>query len=265
MSEEIMTQFKTEGQPLFDSANKENDTSSDSSSEKTNIDQSGSSDQNKDSDANKNDDDKGNFADHPRWKEREDDWKSRFNEQEKRHSDELAKLRDEFNGKFKEHIPAKPSEETVEVPSWFGGDETQWQEFQKWNQSLVSKAKTDALNELESKTKEEQKSIEEATTYFQEEVGKLETDKTINPNGDKVDRNKLLKFVLDNDLVDSKGRWNYRAGFMMMKSSSTNSKNNAIDEKKKIASATTSENRSETKTAPFTTSADFSKPNNRPW
>ena len=43
MSGETMTQFKTEGQPLFEKENNENDNSSDSSSEKTDIDQSGSS------------------------------------------------------------------------------------------------------------------------------------------------------------------------------------------------------------------------------
>jgi len=263
MSEETMTQFKTEGQPLFEKENKENDNSSDSSSEKTDIDQSGSSDQNKDSDVNKDGDKSTNFADHPRWKQREDDWIKRFNEQEKRHIDELAKFREEIDSKFSTSQKEK-TDEAVEVPKWFGGDEEQWQEFQKWNQSLVSKAKDEALNEIKSKSESEQKAIDEATTYFQDQVALLETDKTINPQGEKVDRNKLLKFVLDNDLVDSKGRWNYKAAYQMMKGSSS-SKNNSIDEKKKLANSTISDNKSETKNAGFSTSADFVKPGSRPW
>lgn len=259
-----MTQFKTEGQRVFPE-NNENDNSSDSSSEETNINQTGSSDQNKDSDESKNGDDKStNFADHPRWKEREDDWKNRFNDQEKRHSEELAKLREELSSKLDGLNKSKPNE-NAEVPPWFGGDETQWQEFQKWNESLVSKAKSEALKEFETKSTSEQKAIDEATNYFQEEIAKLESDKTLNPNGEKVDKNKLLKFVLDNDLVDSKGRWNYRAGYQIMKSVSSQSKNNAVDEKKKLAGATTSDNKAEQKSAPFATSADFSKPSNRPW
>jgi hypothetical protein len=262
MSEETMTQFKTEGQPLFEKENNEND-SSDSSSEKTNIDQSGSSDQNKDSDANKDGDKSTNFADHPRWKQREDDWTKRFNEQEKRHIDELAKFRQEIDSKFSASQKGK-TEENVEIPKWFGGDEEQWQEYQKWNKTLVSQAKEEALNEINSKSESEKKAIDEATTYFQDQVVLLETDKSINPQGEKVDRNKLLKFVEENDLVDSKGRWNYRAAYQMMKGS-TSSKQSNLDEKKKIASATTSDTKSETKNAGFSTSADFSKPGSRPW
>ena len=70
---------------------------------------------------------------------------------------------------------------------------------------------------------------------------------------------------MDNDLVDSKGRWNYKAGFLMMKGSSTTSKNNTIDEKKKIAGATVTGDKTETKPPQYTTSDDFKKPGARPW
>lgn len=258
-----MTQFRTEGQPLFEKENNEKDNSSDSSSEETKVDQTGSSDQDKDSDVNKDGDKNTNFADHPRWKERESDWTKRFNEQEKRHVDELAKLREEIESKLNSSHKEK-SEESIEVPKWFGGDEEQWQEFLKWNQSLVVKAKEEALNEIKTKSDSEQKAIDEATKYFQDQVVLLETDKTINPQGEKVDRNKLLKFVLDNDLVDSKGRWNYKAAYLMMKGQPS-TKSNSIDEKKKLADATTSDKKPETKSPGYSTSADFSKPGSRPW
>lgn len=266
MSNETQTQFKTEGQPAFSVEDKENDNSSDSSTGKeTNTDQTQSQEGDQNSGANKDDSADDNFADHPRWKSREANWSKRFNEQEKRHVDELAKIREELDGKIQSISKTVEKDTPIKVPSWFGGDEQQWSEFQQWNNELVGKAKSEALNEIKSKSEAEQKAIDEATTYFQEQVQLLETDQSINPQGEKVDRNKLLKFVLDNDLVDSKGRWNYRAGYLLIKGNIDRVKVDDNNEKKKIANATTSDNRGETKPSAFMTSADFKKPGARPW
>lgn len=270
MNENTMTQFKAEGEPAFPVAeSKENDNSADSSTgEKTSEDQTPSDggeqkpDENKDDHTKKDEDE--NFANHPRWKEREEDWKNRFNDQEKRHTDEIEKLRVDLEGKITG--ASKDANKTpTEVPAWFGGDEAAWQQFLEWNEQQAGRVKSDALNEIKSTSEREQKAIDEATKYFNDTVAEIEADKTINPDGSKVDRNKLLKFVLDNDLVDSKGRWNYKAGFQMMKASSSTAKNPSLDEKKKVADATKSENKSETKQPQFSTSEDFKKPGARPW
>lgn len=266
MTENTTAEFKSEGQKLFENADSENDNSSSSpevDQKETSNDQTGSSDQdNKQTDENKNGAAE-NLANHPRWKEREDDWKSRYNEQEQRHIAEIGRLREEFMGKLpKDNTLGKGP---VEIPPWFGGDEKQWSDFLEFNKTFVSQAKSEALKEIETKSAAEQKAIADATTYFNDQVGALEADKTLNPQGEKVDRNKLLKFVLDNDLVDSQGRWNYRAGFQMMKVGATTAKTEGIAERKKIAGATTSENRSETKQPTFKTSADFKKAGERPW
>ena len=261
MTEEIKTQFPTEGEPAFPAEDKETDNSSDSSTDKTDIDQTDSSDQdNKQTDKKDGDADKDNFADHPRWKERETDWTNRFNEQEVRHTDELTKLREEFMGKFDGLKTSAPQD----IPSWFGGDEQSWKDFTAWNNQALAKtkeeARTEALKEIQGKTDLEQKAIDTATQYFVDQVTVLESDKIINPQGEKIDRNKLLKFTMDNDLVDSKGRWNYKAAFIMMRKQPIDTK-----DRKKLASDTTSDNRAETKPPAFMTSEDFSKPGAKPW
>lgn len=267
MNEEIKTQSVSDEKPVFPlDADKEKENSADSSTvEKTNTNSTESSEQDKKQTEEKKGGEE-NFADHPRWKEREDDWTKRFNEQEKRHVDELTKFRGEIDEKLK--VKTESSEST-QVPAWFGGDEDAWKEYlgflEKQNEGILSKAEERALNRITAKQTEEQKAIDVATTYFNESVATIETDKTINPDGTKVDRNKLLKFTLDNDLVDSKGRWNYRAAFQLMKAGATSVKSDSTDEKKKIAAATTSENRAEEKKAGFTTSTDFAKPGARPW
>jgi len=265
------TQFKTEGQPAFPVATPESENSAASSTETTSTDSTPSSEGDTKTGVDKKTDGDGegkNFADHPRWREREQDWTKRFNEQETRHTQELEKIRKDLEAKFTPKETPKDSIDTEQAPSWFGGDENQWKEFKKWNDGLMSQAETrgaeKAMRGIEEKTQAEQKAIEQATEFFNQEVTMLETDKTINPNGDKVDRNKLLKFVLDNDLVDSKGRWNYKAGYLMMKNANP-AKSADTKEKKQIAGASLDDKKAEDKATNFTTSNDFNKPGARPW
>lgn len=268
MTENKQTEFRKEGDPAFPAGNEEKDNSSDSSSDQTNTDQTQSQDGDQKSgvdnqDGGEDDKDKDNFADHPRWKEREDNWKKRFNEQEERHTQSLAELRQEFEQKLSGVKPA--SEAPAEVPSWFGGDEAQWKDFLKWNQGLVKEVGENIRKDIDAKTQAEQKLIDDATAYFNTQVTAIESDKDLNPNGLKVDRNKLLKFVLDNDVCDSKGNWNYKLAWQMMQSLPAKKKTEQINDKKTLAGATTSDNRGEKKPLPYATSDDFKQPGSRPW
>lgn len=267
MTDNTQTQFPTEGQPAFPVVDTENENSADSSTEETTTEETQAPEgeentgektkpQGEEAKANET-----NFADHPRWKEREDDWKGRFNDQEKRHTEEIQKLREEFGGNKAPSGDEAPSE----IPSWFGGDEAQWKEFQTWNQGLVTKAQEGIQKGIQEKTEAEQKAIEEATTFMNDEVSSIESDKTLNPDGIKVDKNKLLKFTMDNELVDTKGRWNYRAAFQLMQAGVKSAKAETIQEKKDVAGATTSEKKAETDKPAYTTTEDFNNPANRPW
>jgi len=268
MTEETKMQFNEDGFPVQPSVNEENDNSSASSAvEETPSDTTPSSEEDN-TDVNKGGTEKKdeqNFADHPRWKEREEDWKERFNQQEERHTTELTKIREEIDNKFK----ASRGNENIEIPSWFGSDDPEvWKAYQADLDQRISAAKKaakeEALGEITSKTTAEQKAINDATEFLNEKVSEIETDKNINPEGVKVDRNKLLKFVLDNELVDTKGRWNYRAGWIMMNGQPTLNTNTNKD-KKNLAGATISDKGAETKPSTVMTSEDFSKPGSRPW
>ena len=273
MNENTQTEFKTEGQPAFPAANTENDNSADSSSEETNTDSTQSQEGEENSSENNStpnsdntdntdkDTKEENLADNPRWKEREGDWKDRFNDQETRHTKAIEDLRKEFEGKSTQ----SDTENTSEIPSWFGGDANDWSQYQKDQQTALDKVKNDTLNELTTKKADDQKAIDEATNFLNTEVTSIEADKTINPDGLKVDRNKLFKFVFDQKLVDTDGRWNYRAGWQLMQAGVKAVKNDKIQEKKNIAGATTSEGGSEVDKSNVTTSEDFQNPANRPW
>ena len=266
MSEELSTQFKTEGQPAFEPENTEKDNSASSSEGKeTDTDQTQSQEGETNSGAKKDDGDKkdGGFLNHPAWKEREDKWNRRFNEQEDRHVSELKSLRTEFEEKL--NARGNPAQNLPEeIPAWFGGDESQWKQFRADQDARIrteaKRAKDEAIKEIESRSSTEQKAIDDATKFFRSEVEAIESE-----TGEKIDRNKLLKFVLDNELVNTKGQWNYRAGYRLMKADIQKPKTDAINEKKNLAGATVNDSKPEEKPKEFMTNEDFQKPGNRPW
>lgn len=265
MSEETTTQLRREGDPAFPE-DTENDNSADSSSgEETTTDQTPSSEGEQKPDESKKDDggEEGKekpFNEDPRWIKREDNWKERFDNQDKQHADDMKALREEFTEKTK----PEPSTD-VKIPSWFGGDEDQWTDYQKHEDERLKSAEEKAVVRMQEKQTDDQKAIDDATEYMGKEIGEIENDSKLNPKGEKIDRNKLLKFVMDNELVDTQGRWNYRAGYKLLSAGVQNTKKEEIDEKKKLAGATTSEKGAEEKTPDYMTSDDFKKEGKRPW
>jgi len=80
------------------------------------------------------------------------------------------------------------------------------------------------------------------------------------------DAEKLLKTVLDNQLIDTKGRWNYRAGWKILTGQTAAPKPKPTgSDKKDLADATAkgSAGGGDPKPKPYMTSADFKK--DRPW
>lgn len=197
------------------------------------------------------------FHEHPRWKQREEEWETRFNDQETRHQEDMKKIREEFSGARQDNA------NNTQIPAWFGGNQAAWDAYRKDRDAELQAAEERAIKRVSEARDQQDKAVKEATEYMQSELAAIEKDKDLNPTGAKINPEKLLKFVLDNDLVDSKGRWNYRAGFKLMQGAAKPAPKPQGAERKPIAEATTSETKPETKPAPYKTSADFKK--SRPW
>lgn len=281
MTEQTSTEFPREGRPAFPVEDKGTDKPAESLPAKTDTTQTPSPEgEQTPADPNKGQDggDKGGedknrgFADDPRWQERETDWKNRFNDQEKRHVEEMTKLREEIT-KLTSAVAPKGEEKTVidagEVPPWFNGDEDQWKQFMEYNRSLIAKEAQGLIETREKSITEKQqaetKAVEDATKYFNSEVAALEADKTLNPKGEKIDRNKLLKTALDNDLVDSQGRWNYKAAYRLLQQNGAQATTTNTKDRKDLAGATIGTDKADAKTPNVTSSEEFSKPGGRPW
>lgn len=253
-------EFNREGENPFD-FEEEKDNSTDSPSDETTTEENPSPDGDEN---NQDDPDKDKpFHEHPRWKQREDEWQKRFNDSEARHQEDLRKIREEFANARKDNA------QQTQIPSWFGGTQEQWDAYRADRDAELHASEDRLLERIKGEKSAEDKAVTEANEYFKSEIAAIESDKTLNPTGSKVDPNKLLKIVLDNELIDSKGRWNYKAGWKILQSQSRGSQTTTTEQKsnqdrKKIAAATTTESKTaETKPAPFKTSKDFRQ--NRPW
>lgn len=159
--------------------------------------------------------------------------------------------------KFKEEAEPivrqfKPKEE-VKIPVWFGGDEEQWNAYQVDQKRIVEEAEERAIKRIKSEREDEEKRIKEANDYFEQSVTEIEK------SGDKVDKNKLLKFVMDNELIDSQGRWAYKQAYKFMKAmdKGTSDADENLDARKQMAASTTSESKAEKKPKGFRTPDDF--------
>jgi hypothetical protein len=245
-------QFKNEGEPAFNNDPENDNSASPPEGKETEEDNAVATDGEK----NKQPEEKDiPFHQHPRWKEREEAWDKRFNDQELRHQEDLKKIREEFGADRKKNA------EQTDIPSWFGGDQDQWNDYRKDRDAEIKAAEERAIQRITDEKGKQDKSVQEATEYMQSELMDIESDKNLNPSGEKIDPNKLLKIVMDNDLVDSKGRWNYRVGVRLMNFGANIPK---PGDRKKIAGATLAGNEPEEKPVAYKTSKDF-KGANRPW
>lgn len=245
MTEGEQVEFQHEGQPAF-----EKDTENENSEEKNGSEGTDTEGQEK----KPQDSEKKPLNEHPRWAERETEWNDKFAAQEAQHKADMESLRTEFGTARKENA------NQTKIPSWFGGDETQWNEYRADRDAEITAAEERAIKRITDAKANEDKAVKDATAYMQSELTAIESDKELNPNGGKIDPNKLLKIVIDNDLVDSQGRWNYKAGIRIY--NATNPAPRPGD-KKEFARATTSESKGEDKPKPYKTSKDFKT--NRPW
>ena len=272
MADNYPAQFAPEGQPAFTDDTEKDTPPSSPEGQETTTDQTGVPDQNKNQDDNKTDGEDQAFYKHPAWIERENTWKQRYNDQESRHANETQQFRTGMETSIADAVTAALKQAGVtdrvseDVPDWFGSDDPNvWKSYQTHTQQLIQSAVEQALKQINLKTAEEQKAIDDATKWFKQEVETIESDKALNPEGLKVDRNKLLKTALDNELVDIKGRWNYRAAFRMMKPGDIFQAKQALKDRKQIAGASTDNTRADQKPPAFTSSQDFDNPSNRPW
>ncbi len=200
------------------------------------------------------------FHEHPRWIERDEQHKKSLEDMQTKHETDMQALRDDISKGASE----KKGDE--KIPSWFGGTPEQWTEYKEWHSGEISTAETNARNkatsEQEAETKASDKLVKDATTYMNTEITAIESNKELNPTGEKIDPNKLIKFVMDNNLVDKQNRWNYKLGWKFMNDGKDPKE--AIQKKKGLAGGMGGDHKGEKDEGNIPGSDDF-KGTNRVW
>lgn len=186
---------------------------------------------------------------------------SRLTESEKKHTEDMAALRTEIAAGKKPDITAE------KPPKWFGGNQEQWGEFQEYIGKKTAGVGEGVIKTISQTKQQEETAVAEATTYLQSEIAAIQGDKTLNPKALKVSAEELLKVVLENELIDTKGRWNYRAGWRILRPTlEAAAAGTKVDpDRKKLAGTSVGNDKGSGDGAakPFKTSEDFKK--KRPW
>jgi hypothetical protein len=162
---------------------------------------------------------------------------------------QVDKRLEEGTSKLEESLTTKfaPKAQTT-VPDWFGGDELAWQKYQAHEDARIKEAEDRAIQRIKSEQESEAKRITEANQWLDTNVSELEAA------GTKVDRNKLMKTALDYQLIDTQGRWNYKAAAAIL-----SAKEPKVDttDKKKLAASTTETVKTEEKPRDYLTPAEL--------
>ena len=262
MTEEQSTEIQKEGEPAFPTLDTENENSAASSpGEETTEGTEETTEESTETTEESTEETKGEtketkkedvpFNKHPDWIKREKTLNDRFNDQEERHQNDLKELRTEF-GKTR-----KDDTEQKEIPDWFGSDDPkQWGAFLKDRDADMKAAEDRAYARISKDKESGDDAVKKATDYMNDELATIQSDKTLNPTGAKVDPNEIVKIAIDNELVDTKGRWNYKAAWKIKQNKPAPKKVDTSD-KKELAGAVTSESKGETKTPEYKTGDDF--------
>lgn len=180
-----------------------------------------------------------------------------------------ATITAEVEARLKGFQPPAPKDERVIIPEWFGGDEKQWRAFQADQARTLAderkKAVDEAFERINTNQSTQERAVAEANKWFEDSVAQIE--KTT--GGAKVDRNELLQYVLENQIIDPKTqRWDYAKGyrFMTAEKVAAGAKGGTRQTRKDLAGATTADpNKGEKENSTVTTNEDFRNPSKRPW
>lgn len=145
---------------------------------------------------------------------------------------------------IEQNLSEKLIPKTTAVPDWFGGDEEAWQKYQEHENQKIQEAEERAIARIRAEQESEAKRVSDANQWLDANVSEIEAE------GVKVDRNKLMKTALDYQLVDTQGRWNYKAAWQIL-----NAQQPKVDTtgKKKLAASTTESVKTEEKPRDYLT------------
>lgn len=217
------------------------------------------------------------FHEHPRWKQREQEWTDRLEKQKTEFDEKIATA---VASALASSKPQSPKEDQLDaiaegkIPAWFGGGKdtpeirSMWKEYVAEQKRIITdaekRAEDRAFERMNQGKTAEERAVADANAWFENSVTKIEAE-----GGKRVDRNELLKYVLDNQIIDhATKRWDYAKGYRWMMAEKASGQGGNRQTRAEIAGATMSgsgKGGEKGGGSSITTSDDFKDPQKRPW
>jgi hypothetical protein len=170
------------------------------------------------------------FHEHPRWKQREEDWKTRFESQEQENNRRF----EELQGKVQsvEQSNSVPEIDPTLIPLIGDNPEAHraWKEMQQKERQQI---RQDVAKEMSQKRQDEKDQVDRWNNWVDTEVSRLKTE------GRKFDKNALLKVALDYRPTDDKGNISFDKALTILEATKPRDSAKA-KAKKEVASQVTS-------------------------
>lgn len=175
------------------------------------------------------------FHQHPRWKARETEWNQKLEAMKHEYEEQMNNLKKTVDEVVK---PAQTS-----IPQWFrdmyGDDVPAWTKYSEASKNERAQIKSEILNELKAEQSKQTEEAKKWDNWVEKQISSLEDE------GKKFDRNKLVKLMSDYRPVDEQGNYDFHKGYELYEKFESLEKkpNNTV--RKDIASNSVSDNKGE--------------------
>lgn len=186
------------------------------------------------------------FHQHPRWKAREQEWQEKFETMKRTYDEEL--------GKVKQSIDSFKPQTAEAIPEWYkyyyGEDAKGYELYKQFHNSEKERIKQEALEEIRKAELQEQETTQKWNNWIEDQIKSLED------NGKKFDRNKLLKQMEDYPIYGKDGLYDFNKSYELYEKFNPSNDSSKSEARKEIANNTTSGSKGEPKQRDYVTARE---------
>ncbi len=179
------------------------------------------------------------FHKHPRWKQ--------VQKSNKDLKDNLVQAEKDISYlKGVAETKTSAGQETEPIPEWFGGDEEKWKQYRDRESRVIAQAEKRVEDKFAKQKTDDDNRLQEASEFVDDRIQELKDE------GNKFDKNKLMKFMTENRPSTPSGDLDFRQGLKLMQKLEEKDPEK-LKARKKIVSKTSSDSQSEPDQSDFQT------------
>lgn len=186
------------------------------------------------------------FHQHPRWKAREQEWQEKFETMKRTYDEEL--------GNVKKSIDSFKPQAAEAIPEWYkyyyGEDPKGYELYKQFHNGEKERIKQEALEEIRKEESKEQENTKKWNSWIEDQLKSLEDQ------GNKFERNKLLKQMEDYPIYGKDGLYDFKKSYELYQKFNSTPDNSKSEARKDVASDVTSDKKGEPKQRDYVTAKE---------